>query len=100
MWSPPGFNVESYVESLRSPMSGVVDQRPPRPLVHLSQISGPVSPFFPVFARSWGFSVACRGAVGSFRCVGRLRGAGLGCPGAAKPTARVYCRCCGCGPCA
>ena len=38
MWSPPGLNVESHVESLRSPRSGVVAHRPLGPLVHLFQI--------------------------------------------------------------
>ena len=42
-------NVESYVEPLRSPRSGVVDHRPPRPLVHLFEISGPVRSFFSFF---------------------------------------------------
>ena len=92
MWSPPGLNVESYVEPLPRRRSGVVDHRPPRPLVHLSQISGPVRSFFSnccLFSR---ISCACRRALRGSGCVGRLRGAGLGCPGALKPTVRVYCR--------
>ncbi len=46
MWSHPRLNVETHAESLRSPRSGVVAHRPPRSLVHLSQISGPVRYFF------------------------------------------------------
>ena len=46
MWSLPGLNVEPHVESLLRRRSGVVANRPPRPLVHLSQISGPVRSFF------------------------------------------------------
>ena len=42
MWSLPGLNVEPHVEPLRSCRSGVAAHKPPRPLVHLSQISGPV----------------------------------------------------------
>ena len=63
MWSPPGLNVESYVEPLSSRRSGVVAQRPPRPLVHLSQISGPVRSFFFLFCLFSGISCACRRAV-------------------------------------
>ena len=80
------------MESLRSRRSRVVAHRPPRPLVHLSQISGPVRSFFPVLARSWGFSVAYRAAVGGSGCVGRLRGAGFGLFGRAKADSKGYCR--------
>ena len=59
MWSPPGLNVESLLRR----RSRVAAHRPPRPLVQLSQISGPVRSSFPVFARSWGFSAAYRAAV-------------------------------------
>ena len=31
--------------------------------------------------------------MGVLGCVGRFRGAGIGFPGALKPTVRVYCRC-------
>ena len=89
MWSPPGLDVESYVEPLRSPRSGVVDHRPPRPLVHLFQISGPVRSFFSNLCLFSGCFVACRGAVGGSGCAGRFEGAGLGFPGAAKPTVGV-----------
>ena len=89
MWSHPGLNVETYVETLRSRRSGVMADTPPRSLVHLSQISGPVRSFFSVFACFRRFSVAYRAAVGGSGWAGRLRGAGLGCPGALKPTVRV-----------
>ena len=49
MWSPRCLNVEPHVEPLRSRRSGVVAHRPLRPLVHLSQISGLVRPFFSCF---------------------------------------------------
>ena len=49
MWSPLGLDVESNVEPRLRRRSGVVAHRPPRPLVHLSQISGPVRSFFPDF---------------------------------------------------
>ena len=49
MWSPPCLNVEPNVEPLRSRRSAVVAHRPPRPLVHLSRISGPVRSFFSCF---------------------------------------------------
>ena len=89
MWSPPGFNVESYVESLLRRRSRVVAHRPPRPLVHLSQISGPVRSFFFLFCLFSGISCACRRAVVGFGCVGRLRVRVWVFPGALKPTVRV-----------
>ena len=92
MWSPLGLDVEFYVEPRLRRRSGVVAHRPPGPLVHLSQISGPVRSFFFLFCLFSGISCACRRAVVGFGCVGRFRGAGLGCPGALKPTVRVYCR--------
>ena len=55
MWIPPGLNVETNVEPLRSRRSGVVAHRPLRPLVHLSQISGPVRSFFLFFPVLGGF---------------------------------------------
>ena len=89
MWSPPGLNVESYVEPLRSPRSGVMAHRPPRPLVHLSQISGPVRSFFFLSCLFSGISCACRRAVVGFGCVERFGGAGIGFSGALKPTVGV-----------
>ena len=53
MWSPPGLNVESYVEPLRSPRSGVVAHRPPR---SLGQLDGKLL------------------LLGGFRCFGRFGG--------------------------
>ena len=88
MWSLAGLNVESYVEPPRRPRSRVVDHRPPGPLVHLSQISGPVRSFSPAFARFRGFLLPVGVLRGVLGCAGRLRGAGLGCPGALKPTVR------------
>ena len=88
-------NVEPSRKRRLRPRSGVVADSPLRPLVHLSQISGPVRSFFPVFARSWGFPVAYRAAVGSSGCAGRLGCAGLGCLGRAKADSGGYCRCCG-----
>ena len=92
MWSLPGLNVESYVELLRSRRSRVVAHRPLGPLVHLSQLSGPVRSFFSLFCLFSGISVPCRGAVVGFGCVGRFSGADFGFSGALKPTVRVYCR--------
>ena len=68
--------------------SEVVDHRPLGPLVHLSQISGPVRSFFSLFACFRGFLLPVGVLRGVLGCAGRLRGAGLGCPGALKPTAR------------
>ena len=92
MWGLPGLNVEPYVEPLRSRRSEVVAHRPPRPLVHLSQISGLVRSFFFLFCLFSGISCACRRAVVGFGCVERFGGAGFGFSGALKPTVRVYCR--------
>ena len=64
MWSPPGLNVESYVEPLPSPRSEVVTHMPRRPLVHLFEISGSVRSFFSNLCLFSGCFVACRGAMG------------------------------------
>ena len=82
-------DVESNVEPRLRRRSGVVADSPLGPLVHLFQISGPVRSFFSHSCLFSGSSAACRGAVGGSGCVGRLGGAGLGCPGAAKPTVGV-----------
>ena len=78
MWSPPGLNVESYVEPLQSPRSGMMADMPLGPLAHLFQISGPVRSFFSNLCLFSGISCACLGAVVGFVCVERLRAAGLG----------------------
>ena len=78
MWSLPGLNVEPHVESLLRRRSGVVANRPLRPLVHLSQISGPVRSFFFLSCLFSGISCACRRAVVGFGCVERFGGAGIG----------------------
>ena len=88
MWNLPGLNVESHVDPLRSPWSEVVAHRPPRPLVHLFEISGPVRSFFSFFCLFSGISCACRRAVGGSGCAGRFGGAGIGFPGALTPTVR------------
>ena len=77
------------MESLLRRRSGVVADTPPRPLVHLFKISGPVRPFFSNLCLFSGCFVACRGAVGGSGWAGRFEGAGLGFPGAAKPTVGV-----------
>ena len=92
MWSPPGLNVETNVEPLLRRRSRVVAQRPPRPLVHLSQISGPVRSFFFLFCLFSRISCACQRAVVGFGCVGRFGWPVWVFPGALKPTVRVYCR--------
>ena len=72
MWRPLGLNVEPHVEPLRNRRSGVVAHRPLGPLVHLSQISGPVRSFFFLFCLFSGISCACRRAVVVLGCVGRF----------------------------
>ena len=99
MWSHPGLNVETYVETLRSRRSGVMADTPLRPLVHLSQISGPVRSFFSLLCLFSGISCACRRAVVGFGCVGRFGWPVWVFLGALKPTVRVTVGA-GCGLCA
>ena len=89
MWSVTLSNVEPPRNTLLRRRSGVVAHRPLGPLVHLFQISGPVRSFFSNLCLFSGCFVACRGAVGGSGCAGRFEGAGLGFPGAAKPTVGV-----------
>ena len=69
---------------------------PPGPLVHLSQISGPVRSFFSNFYLFSGCFVACRGAVGGSGVGWEASGWRFGLSRRAKADSRGYCRCCGC----